>query len=251
MYKSVLIVSDNEYLLMQFESLLERTEVKDCNFHFSFTESNRRINWNILKNFTLSPIDLKLGFREAISRFDLIISLHCKQIFPSELVGRVKCINVHPGLNPYNRGWYPQAFSIINKLPLGATIHEMDEMIDHGPIIARKKVEVSLWDTSLSAYNKVLIAEIELLEENLSAIIAGEYETVSPESEGNFNTRRDFQNLCALDLKKIGTFEEHIDILRALSHGEFKNAYFTDASTGKRIDVKIELICETEGNRAV
>lgn len=250
MYKSVLIVSDNEYLLKQFELLIEQKQLNECEFNFSFSESNKEINRNILNNFELSPIDLKIVYDELISRFDLIISLHCKQIFPAELVRQVKCINVHPGLNPYNRGWLPQVFSIINKLPFGATIHEMDEMIDHGAIIARREVELSSWDTALTAHNKVLAVEIELLRENISQIISGEYKTTLPESEGNFNTRKDFQNLCALDLAKTGTFEEHIDILRALSNGEFKNAYFTDASTGKRVHVKIELTCETKIDKA-
>jgi methionyl-tRNA formyltransferase len=67
---------------------------------------------------------------EIIEKYQLVFSLHCKQIFPSELISNVKCINVHPGYNPLNRGWYPQVFSIIYDLPIGATIHEIDEVVD-------------------------------------------------------------------------------------------------------------------------
>lgn len=83
-----------------------------------------------------------------ISDYDLVFSLHCKQIFPKRLVENVCCINFHPGLNPYNRGWYPQAFSIINGLPDGSTIHLMDSEVDHGAIIAQKKVDIKVSDTS-------------------------------------------------------------------------------------------------------
>ena len=40
--------------------------------------------------------------------YNLVMSIHCKQLFPTELVNNVRCVNVHPGLNPYNRGWFPQ-----------------------------------------------------------------------------------------------------------------------------------------------
>jgi hypothetical protein len=45
--------------------------------------------------------------------YDVIISWHCRQIFPKELIERVRCINIHPGFNPYNRGYFPHVFSDI------------------------------------------------------------------------------------------------------------------------------------------
>jgi methionyl-tRNA formyltransferase len=39
--------------------------------------------------------------------YHLILSFNCKQIFPADLVSSVTCKNVHPGFNPYNRGWFP------------------------------------------------------------------------------------------------------------------------------------------------
>lgn len=106
--------------------------------------------------------------------YDLIISLHCYQRFPSFLVQKVECINIHPGLNPYNRGWYPHVFSIVNKLPLGATIHEIDEDIDHGAIIAQHEVSLYSWDTSLTAYDRVVEAELSLIKENLIRLVWGD-----------------------------------------------------------------------------
>jgi methionyl-tRNA formyltransferase len=78
----------------------------------------------------------------------------------------MRCINIHPGLNPYNRGWYPQVFAINNGLPHGATIHEMDDKIDHGDIIYQKSVDIKLSDTSKTLYERVLDTEIFLFKEN-------------------------------------------------------------------------------------
>jgi methionyl-tRNA formyltransferase len=175
-----------------------------------------------------------------ISEYKLIISAHCKKIFPKKLVESTRCINLHPGYNPYNRGWFPQVFSILNKLPLGATIHEMDEGLDSGDIIFQEEVPISNSDDSLSLYNKVLQKEINLFQNNFDKIIEGSYKKTRPKSKGNLNLKKDFDNLCKLDLNNIGTMGEHIDLLRALSHGDFENAYFLDKEN-KKIKVKIEL----------
>jgi methionyl-tRNA formyltransferase len=151
----------------------------------------------------------------------------------------VKCINVHPGLNPYNRGWFPHVFSILNSHPCGATIHEMDEQLDHGPIICQKEVDVEMWDTSLTLYNKILDAEMYLLEQNIEKILSGDYKTVI-KGEGNVNLKKDFDDLCKIDLDNVDTFRNHINRLRALTHGDYKNAYFIDDS-GNKIYLKLEL----------
>ncbi|MEL6562249.1 MAG: formyltransferase family protein, partial [Bacteroidota bacterium] len=46
-------------------------------------------------------------------------------------------------------------FSLINGLPAGVTIHEIDEKLDHGNIIDQIKVEVQSTDTSYTLYQRV------------------------------------------------------------------------------------------------
>lgn len=188
------------------------------------------------------PVDIKdsKSVLKSIELYDLIISLHCKQRFPDELVSSVECINIHPGFNPYNRGWYPQVFSIINKKQAGATIHLMDEEIDHGEIIDQMKVDVKKSDTSLDVYERVLRAEKKLIKKNLARLINGDFSTERPEVEGNYNSLDDFRSLCQLDLGNVATLSEHVDMLRALSHGKFKNAFFYDEN-GKKIFIRLSL----------
>jgi hypothetical protein len=52
---------------------------------------------------------------------------------------------------------------------------------------------------------------------------------------------KDFNALCKLEIEKQQTIGETIDLLRALTHGEYKNAYFFDPNSGKRIFVSISL----------
>jgi dTDP-4-amino-4,6-dideoxyglucose formyltransferase len=193
-----------------------------------------------LKIFPFKVLDVTMNVDYIVSNYDLVISLHCQQIFPAKLVNNLRCVNIHPGFNPFNRGWYPQAFACINKLPCGITIHEMDEKIDHGAIIYQKETAVYPWDTSKEIYDRNLETERMLLKEHLEAIVSGEYTTSLPLQLGNYNSKKDYFDLQKLDLNTQGTFGEFIDYLRAISHGDYKNAYFVTPE-GEKVFVKISL----------
>ena len=234
-----MVITDNRLLWQQFAGIVADENV-DSLFRYYFSPSNKPFLAEFVERSDFQPIDVKTDWRRIVQGFDLVISLHCKQIFPAQLARAVKCINIHPGLNPYNRGWFPQIFSIINKLPFGATIHVIDEHLDHGPIIDQEEVPLFAWDTSLTAYNRVIEAELRLVRKNLKKILCGEYTCRQPDKEGNLNLARDFQRLRHLKMDEVGTFQSFIDRLRALTHGEYLNGYFLDES-GKRVFVKVEL----------
>ncbi len=238
----IAVVSDNTYMAHAFKNILTKQMPHVSTHYFCSTFSNPK-EFNIQN---VQSIDIKKHYTNLIEKYNLIFSIHCKQIFPKELVEHVRCINVHPGYNPINRGWYPQVFSIINNLETGATIHEMDAELDHGNIIARKKVAIKSWDTSLSLYNKIVEAELELLEKHITSIVEKTYTTITPESEGNVYLKKDFNALRHIDLQKTASYKQVINHLRALTHGDFKNAYFVDSETNKKVFVKIILEAENE-----
>lgn len=165
--------------------------------------------------------DEDLDLNDDLKDYDAIFSLHCHKIFPKWLVESVRCINVHPGYNPHNRGMFPHVWSIINGLPTGATIHLMDDKIDHGKIFVRWSVPVEIYDTSLTLYNKVTECELLMLEFALPHILDGTLMPFAPESEGNYNSLEDYKNMCEVDLSK---HHETYNLLRALTHGDYKNA---------------------------
>lgn len=188
----------------------------------------------------IKPKDLKLDYKDLLS-YDIGFSIHSKQIFPKELVEKVLCINLHPGFNPYNKGIFPQSFSIINKLPIGATLHIMDSDIDSGAIIAQTRLDIRQSDTSLSLYKRILKAEIDIFRDNIDAILSGEFKASKPLDSGNYNSKADFSAMCKIDLDKVLSMREAIDYLRALSHPPYKNAYFIN-EYGERQYLRLQLL---------
>jgi len=176
-----------------------------------------------------------------IGQYDLIISAHCKKIFNKQLIESTRIINIHPGLNPYNRGMYPHIFSIINGLPTGATIHEVDEKIDNGDILYQKEVTIHKNDDSKSLHERIMKVEIELFETNFNDIIFGTYSKKKPSHKGNVNYKLDFEKLKEIDLSDYDTFENHINKLRAMTYGDYQNIFFYDEN-GDKIYIKIKLI---------
>jgi methionyl-tRNA formyltransferase len=196
----VLVIIDN---IIQYQKI--KNLIFNNNYGASFTFKHSDVKSDIwdhedFKDKSDSIIDVNQSVNEILSKYNLVLSIHCFQFFPKELVENVRCINIHPGYNPINRGWYPQVFSIINDLPIGATIHEMDKKLDNGPIIDRAFVNKYAWDTSLTLYKRVLDKEMQLLEENFDVIIKGNYERILPENEGNMFKKKDFKDLCELNL---------------------------------------------------
>lgn len=239
--KRILVVTDNGIQYRRFIALIssdENYQHYEFEFKRSFSSSREKIYEKDLGH--LKEVNVQEHYHKIIQEFDLVISLHCKQFFPPELVNKVKCINIHPGYNPYNRGWYPQVFAIYYENEVGATIHEIDDELDHGGIIAREKCLINPWDTSLEVYERILELEIKLLEENLFKIISDDYIVIVPEIEGNLFLRKDFKELCQINLEESGSFKNFINRLRALSHGEYKNAFFID-DDGNKIFLSINL----------
>lgn len=235
----VCVITDNLYIYEHFVDLLRR-KPQDAEFDFYYATWNHDFREKFGENGGMSPIKLRDQGDDFFNKYNLFISLHCKQIFPSRMVTEHTCINVHPGLNPYNRGWFPQVFGIINHMPIGVTIHLMDTEVDHGPILYQRELKVEADETSKDVYERILAMEMELMEEHLEDILAGNYTPMPMESEGNINFKKDFDALCEIDLNKPTTYGEVIDFLRAMTHKPYNNAYFYD-NDGKKIYVGIEL----------
>ncbi len=238
--KKILVITDNELIYTIFLKVVQdKGLLENFNFDYAFSSNKKRVG-NISKSY-----DLKISnhIKFILENYNLVLSLHCKQIFPSILINNIKCINIHPGFNPYNRGYFPHIFSIINKLPSGVTIHEMNENIDCGNIIAQEQIIIESFDTSESVYNKIVLLEKKLIEQNIVPILENSYKPIACQNDGNMNYRKDFDNLCKINLDEITTYREVIDKFRALTHKNHSNVYFLD-NKGRKIYLKIELTLE-------
>jgi methionyl-tRNA formyltransferase len=201
----ILVVSNNRYIAQPIVDIIEQRG-DECDLILG------KFNW------------------ADVPKCDLIISAHSKTIFPKEILESVRCINIHPGLLPHGRGMYPHVWDMALGRPTGATIHEMTEKIDTGKIIVQREVHVSDSDTSLEVYNKILITEKRLFAEH--------YDLITRNEPLPYYSQKDFDEICQIDMDHEGTLGEHINFLRALSHDEYKNAYFV--SNGKKIYVSIK-----------
>ena len=226
--KKVVIITDNANLYRLFKVRILPLPLHDVSFTYYCSPGNRH-----LFNNEIEEISLKKDYSLFVTDCHLVISLHCQQVFPPELIDSVRCINVHPGLNPHNRGWYPHIFCIMNGKPAGATIHEIDYKIDHGPIIASRQVDVLSWDTSETLYQRIIEAELQMLEEHLVSIINNNYNPLQINEPGNYNSKNDFKNQCQINMQEVGTFEQFYNKMRALSFTGYNNAWFVDKDGNK------------------
>jgi len=155
------------------------------------------------------------------------------------------CVNLHPALLPYNRGTYPNVWSIVEGTPAGASIHYIDEGVDTGDIIAQSEVVVEVTDTGASLYRRLQLASLTLFQQNWSSLRQG----TAPRrpQDGTKATRhwfRDVKKIDEIDLQKSYRAKELIDVLRARTFPPYPGAYFWH--NGKKIFLRLELIEEPE-----
>jgi methionyl-tRNA formyltransferase len=93
-------------------------------------------------------------------------------------------LNVHPSLLPELRGPAPIQGLILGKGEVGVTIIKMDAEMDHGPIVAQEKVELSPWpDHYAPVEEKLARAGGKLLSSILAQWVEGT--AVSKEQDHN------------------------------------------------------------------
>lgn len=81
---------------------------------------------------------------------------------------------LHPSLLPKYRGASPVQFAIMKaEKETGMTIFQMDEKVDHGPIIAQFKEKIREDDTAETLYTRLFQLGAEVLVTILPAWIAG------------------------------------------------------------------------------
>jgi len=150
-------------------------------------------------------------------------------------------INFHPGYLPYNRGMNPNVWPFIENTPAGVTIHYMDEGIDTGDIIARKKVKIGPTDTGGSLYEKTLTEIVKLFKDNWERIKSGEIETIPQEGlDFTFHYLRDVNQLDKIDLDRKYTGRELINLLRSRTYGDRSFAHYFENGVKVNIGVFLE-----------
>lgn len=237
MIRRTLVITDNARLADFFPAFIAQSELCE----YISLACSPRAPAVVLSNEAFDVVDVRKESPRLSREYQLIISVHCKQLFPESLHERVECINIHPGYNPETRGWFPQVWAIARGLKAGVTVHRIDDEIDHGDVIDRFVIPMRIWDTSKTAYDRILAAEIAWIRKNFQRLVEGDYATCKLEQQGHLYTKNDFDSFCEIDLDRVGTFREFYDQLRALSFDGHKNAYFIDPGSGARIFLQLQI----------
>lgn len=107
-----------------------------------------------------------------VSAYGLIIPKHILEIPPRGT------LNIHPSLLPRLRGASPVQTTLLSEHSAGVTVMVMDELMDHGPILAQKEVPFREWPPRLpkeSELEETLAREgARLLAEHIPAWVSGQ-----------------------------------------------------------------------------
>jgi len=171
--------------------------------------------------------------------FDYILKPELLSLFPKGVV------NLHPAFLPYNRGQYPNVWSIVEGTPSGVTLHYIDEKIDTGDVIAREQVPVLPVDTGESLYRKLERASFRLFKVTWPLIKSGKNKRVRQKRQsGTYHRTRDVEKIDEIRLDRSYLARDLINILRARTFTSYRGAYFV--VDGKRVYMRLNLEAEVE-----
>ena len=115
-------------------------------------------------------------FADEIPEADLFVVAAYGKIIPKSILDmpRRGALNIHPSLLPRWRGPSPIQYAILaGDSDVGVTIMQMDEMMDHGPIVAQQQFAISK-TTYPELHDALSKLGAELLMETLPGWIDGE-----------------------------------------------------------------------------
>tara|TARA_B000000460_G_scaffold225678_1_gene180102 strand:- start:631 stop:1239 length:609 start_codon:yes stop_codon:yes gene_type:complete len=168
---------------------------KEC--LFLGTNKKTRLVKEIEKN-NWKVICTKVSISKNLARsYDLIISYNYRHILKRDVLNNLKrpAINLHSSYLPYNRGSFPNFWSFIDNTLKGVTIHEIDEGIDTGPIICRKKIKFNIHNPKTNTFKKtyaILKNKVEnLFIHNIDKILDQKYNTSKQNKNGTLHFRKE------------------------------------------------------------
>ena len=170
---------------------------------------------------------LELDMLEAC-RPALVVSYNYKHIVPATVINFMKgnIINLHISYLLWNRGKYPNLWSILDDTPKGVTIHQMEKGLDTGAILYQKKLFFDLTKETLASSHRKLNEEIvRMFQEHWREIWEKIYSVRPQQGEGSYHALKDMRALlCKRNIDSLDwnmTAKEFKDLML----GEIINEY--------------------------
>jgi len=122
--------------------------------------------------------NIEVGYRmsDLDKGFDIAMLVAYGHIIPKAVLELPKFgfLNVHPSLLPKYRGPSPIQSAILEgETQTGVTIMKLDKELDHGPILAQRKIPIDKKDTHETLMQKLAIVGADLLLEVLPHYLDG------------------------------------------------------------------------------
>jgi methionyl-tRNA formyltransferase len=134
---------------------------------------NKKLKAEILQPKKLSEIKNQLAKFNA----DVFVIAAYNKIISEEIINipKFKTVGIHPSLLPKYRGASPIQTAILNgEKQTGVDLFLIDKEIDHGPILASAKCDISEKDNYETMIEKLASLGAKLLIENISKYLSGE-----------------------------------------------------------------------------
>lgn len=131
---------------------------------------------------------------------DFIVSYGYSEIIKKEVIDFLKnsIINLHISYLPYNKGSYPNLWSFIDGTPSGISIHKIDEGIDTGQILFRKKLNLDPKTHTFRSSYEILRTEIEkMFCRNWKDIKFKKYKAIKCNEKGTFYLKKEGQKILS------------------------------------------------------
>lgn len=152
-------------------------------------------------------------------------------------------INLHPSLLPFGRGKHPNFWSIKDGEPFGVSIHLVDKLIDHGPVLVQKKVEVSWLDNGKTTYEKSITEIASLFKENyanLVEIVKSQTYKVQDFEAGSFHNSKQLDEASVIELDSNYIARDLLNLIRARTFHGHPSCTFIEDNRRYSIIIKIE-----------
>ncbi len=172
--------------------------------------------------------------------FDVFIVVAYGKIIPKEILEmpRHGTLNIHASLLPKYRGASPIESAIIaDDKENGVTVMQIDEEMDHGPVIASKKVVMPDWPPTAQELGNALVeAGSKLLTEILPKWIDGKIEANEQDHSAATYTKKIEKSDGLINLAD----DQRKNFLKIQAYSKWPTAYFFVERKGIKIRVIIK-----------
>jgi len=119
-------------------------------------------------------------------------------------------LNHHPSYLPYNRGKHASFWALVDETEFGATLQFINEGVDTGDYILRKKIPYNWKDTGETLHKKAMDALIDLFKENFYDIKQNRLPKIKQDLEkGTYHHSTDITQIVEIKLDKQYTARKY------------------------------------------